>query len=304
MTVAATALARTLDRIEELEPRYARKLAVDIAKMDGAFHARAEAFLSAFERFMASKGKSPADGVDYHLKLRLSMMAERENFLRSGAYANSSFAEVERAVYANPEVMEIHMYGLVYAQFLWRDQYERIRFFCDGLPKYRDSIRNYLELGGGHALYISNALEILHANVRFEMVDISQTSMQLARGMSDGNRIEYHLLDLFDFPDGGRFNCIVAGEVLEHLEQPRAMLAKIRELLSPDGVAFITTPVNAPTVDHIYLFNNTDEIRAMVREERFVIESETTCFAEDWPAARCAKLKIPEMWAGFLRVGG
>ena len=80
------------------------------------------------------------------------------------------------------------------------------------------------------------------------------------------------------------------------------LLARLRRMLAPGGRTFVTTPVNAPTVDHIYLFHHTQEIRDMLGSEGFVIESEVTRYAEDMPDAQAAKLKVPQMFAAFLRV--
>jgi ubiquinone/menaquinone biosynthesis C-methylase UbiE len=295
-------LARTLKRIHEREPDYASKLEKEFARKDTAFFERAEKLLSRFERFLASQAKPLDHGIDCHLKLCSAMKQERMDFLRSGRYANSSFAEVEQRVYANPEIMEYHMYGLVFSQFLWKDQYARLEFFCNGLPQYRSQIDSYLELGGGHAMYISSAAEILRPDTHFELIDISATSMELARAMSPNDRIQYHLCDVYDFPTDRKYDFVVAGELLEHLEEPRKLLARIRAMLTPLGRAFLTTPVNAPTVDHIYLFNHAGEIREMFRSEGFLIESETTRYAEDVTAAQAEKLKIPQMFAAFVRV--
>jgi SAM-dependent methyltransferase len=294
-------LARTLRRINDRDPAYGRKLETDLGRMDSVFFERAERFLGSFERFLAVKGRALDHGVDCHLKLCTSMIEERLRFLRSGRYANSSFADVEQRVYANPEIMEYHMYGLVFSQFLWKDQYARLEFFCSGLPRYREQTGSYLELGGGHAMYISSAADILRHDTHFELIDISATSMELARAMSPNHRIRYHLCNVFDFPVERKYDFIVAGEILEHLEEPRKLLTWIRDMLSPRGRAFITTPVNAPTVDHIYLFNHAQEIRDMLGSEGFVIESEATRYGEDLPAAKAEKLKIPQMFAAFIR---
>ena len=295
-------MGRTLRRIGELSPKYGAKLAAELARNDARFFQRAEHFLSGFERFLISSGQDLNYGIDCHLKLRDQMMEERMAFLRSGRYANSSFAEVEQKVYANPQVMQYHMYGLVFAQFLWPDQYTRLGFFCNGLPHYRDCVGRYLEIGGGHAIYISSAVELLRSETSFDLVDISATSLNLARALSPNDRIRYHLCNIFEFPEDDRYDFIVAGEVLEHLEEPRKLLARLRRMLAPGGRTFVTTPVNAPTVDHIYLFHHTQEIRDMLGSEGFVIESEVTRYAEDMPDAQAAKLKVPQMFAAFLRV--
>jgi SAM-dependent methyltransferase len=298
----SSVLARTLRRIHEREPKYGSKLENELARRDYAFFERAERFLTRFEGFLAGQGKPLDHGIDCHLKLYSAMVEERKDFLRSGRYASSSFAEVEQRVYANPEIMEYYMYGLVFSQFLWKEQYARLEFFCNGLPLYRPQIDSYLELGGGHAMYISSAADILRPNTHFELIDISATSIDVARAMSPDGRIQYHLCNVFDFPADRKYDFVVAGEILEHLEEPRKLLARIRDMLTPQGHAFISTPVNAATVDHIYLFNHAREIREMLNSEGFVIESEATRYAEDVPEVKAEKLKVPQMFAAFVRV--
>jgi SAM-dependent methyltransferase len=301
-TISDTSVVgRTLRRISEQSPKYGAKVTAELKRNDALFFHRAEHFLSVFERFLIASGRDLNYGIDCHLKLRDAMMEERMAFLRSGRYANSSFAEVEQKVYANPQIMEYHMYGLMFAQFFWPDQYARLDFFCSGLPQYRERVGRYLEIGGGHAIYISSAVELLGPETSFDLVDISTTSLNLARALSPNDRIRYHLCNIFEFPEGDGYDFIVAGEVLEHLEDPRKLLDRMRRMLTREGRAFITTPVNAPTVDHIYLFHNVQEIRDMLGSEGFVIESEATRYAEDLPDAQAAKLKVPQMFAAFLR---
>jgi SAM-dependent methyltransferase len=300
-----TKLAYTLERIEERSPKYALKLKTRFAQMDAAFFERAERFLGKFATFLEARGKGFDHGIDCHLKLHECMVQERMDFLRSGRYASNSFAEVEARVYSNPAIMEYYMYGLVFSQFLWPEQYARLAFFCDRLASYRDRINNYLEVGGGHAMYISSAVDILKPETRFDLVDISPTSMDVARAMSPNDRIHYHLCNVFDFGgEEGRYDFIVAGEILEHLEEPRKLLARIRTMLAPGGRAFISTPVNAPTVDHIYLFRHVREIRELLASEGFAIEAEATRWAEDVPDAKAEKLQIAQMFASIVRVDG
>ncbi len=50
------------------------------------------------------------------------------------------------------------------------------------------------------------------------------------------------------------------GEVLEHVEQPFLFLRRIKDLANQGAFIFITTAVNAPAIDHIYLFRTVDEV--------------------------------------------
>jgi len=56
--------------------------------------------------------------------------------------------------------------------------------------------------------------------------------------------VEFAKLDLnkpLPFPDQG-FNLVLAAEILEHLEAPRAFVREIFRILKPGGLAVVTTP--------------------------------------------------------------
>jgi 2-polyprenyl-3-methyl-5-hydroxy-6-metoxy-1,4-benzoquinol methylase len=290
-----------LDRVTEANVEYGEKLRAYVDNMDSVFHERAEAFVGRYDRFIVSTGRSLDFGIDCFVKLRKSMVEENLHFMRTGEYSSKSFAEVNQRVYSNPETMQYHMHGLVFAQFLWPDQYRRFSFFSENLPSYAPGIRRYLEIGSGHGLYLVEAVRILGSEAAFEAIDISPSSMELAQGIASGAPCQFRLMDIFDLPEDTKYDFITIGEVLEHLEQPRDLLLKLHALLMPEGHAYITTPANAPTRDHIYLFHNAAEIRAMLTSTGLVIEREVTQYASDLPQKRAEKLKVPLMFAAFVK---
>ena len=77
--------------------------------------------------------------------------------------------------------------------------------------------------------------------------------------------------DFFQYKSDEKFDCIVMGEVLEHVERPLQMLEKIYELLNQTGKAFVTTVINAPAVDHIYLFKNIEQVLELAKKAGFKI---------------------------------
>jgi SAM-dependent methyltransferase len=294
-------LAQTITRITSIDSTGGAKLRKFAEQAGGVFEARAEHFFASFQRFLEFRGLSFDYGIDCYLRLCEAMKEERLNFIRNECYSSTSFAEVAERVYHNPDVMRYHMYGLVLGQFLWPDQYHRYSFFCDTLPGYAPHVRNYLEIGGGHALYAAEAFSTLSRDTHIDVVDISAISLELAQGMLPNVPISWHQSDIFNFVPNRRYDFITIGEVLEHLEDPRAMLRRIQDLLAPDGSAYITTPANAPMIDHIYHFNNAQEIRDMFREAGFKIETETSMFAGEMSLAVAEKLKVPLMYAAFVR---
>jgi 2-polyprenyl-3-methyl-5-hydroxy-6-metoxy-1,4-benzoquinol methylase len=293
-------LTKVTDLLSAADAAYGAQIEKMIAVSDDRFHQSATEFLSRYQCFIEAQGKSLEFGIRSFMRLRTDMAAEWLEFKRSGKYTSSSFAEVEQRVYATPEVMQRHMHGLVFAQFLWPEQYRRYTFFADHLKEFAGEARNYLEVGGGHALYIVEAVKQL-PQAQFDLLDISKSSIELAQGIAADLPIDYHLQNIMDFHPEQRYDFITMGEVLEHLEDPAALLKRVRELMADDGHAYITTPVNAPMIDHIYLFNDAEEIRGLFRACGLEIEKEVTQYALDMPENRAKALKVPLMFGAFVR---
>jgi len=144
-------------------------------------------------------------------------------------------------------------------------------------------------------------LEILDKKTNFSVVDISHTSIELAKNFASDNRVTYNLANIFEFEATSLFDFITMGEVLEHVEDPLQLLLKLNSLLALRGVAFITTPTNAPAIDHIYLFRNVDEIRTIIKLAGLEIISEKCFFSEDVSPEDAEKLKVAILYGAFLR---
>jgi 2-polyprenyl-3-methyl-5-hydroxy-6-metoxy-1,4-benzoquinol methylase len=74
-------------------------------------------------------------------------------------------------------------------------------------------------------------------------------------------------------PDGG-WSGAVCCEVLEHIMHPELLLARISEVLRPGALFFVSTVANIEAEDHIYLFENADQIRELINTSGFVIKAE------------------------------
>lgn len=289
------------DRISALNPLHGKKLKKNIAFFDEHYDKLAEAFFDKYTGILQSQNKTLDYSIDCYLKMIADVNAETIEFMRSGKYSSSTFDEVNARVYARPEIMEYYMHGLIMSQFLWKHHYQMVDFFISTLPGHRNAIKSYLEIGVGHGYYLSKALEILDAQTSFTVVDISETSIALAKNFANDERINYNLQNIYEYDNSQRFDFITLGEVLEHVEEPLQLLLKINDLLSEHGILFFTTPTNAPAIDHIYLFNTVNEIRDMVKAAGFKIESEVALLSEDASPERAEKLKIAVLYGAFVR---
>ncbi len=291
-------------KIDVLNPLHGKKLKKNIGTFDDKYYEASDAFFEKYFDFLKKENKTLDYAVDCYLNMISDVSIETVEFVRTGKYTSSTFEEVNKRVYAKPETMEYYMHGLIMSQFLWKHHYEMYDYFVNELPAYKDRIKSYLEVGAGHGLTLSKALEILNPGTLFSVVDISETSIALAKNFVNDNRVSYNLRNVFEFKNEEKYDFITMGEVLEHVEDPLMLLKKLNEMLNDDGHVFFTTPTNAPAIDHISLFNNVDEIRDLVKAAGFEVVSERSLLSEDVSPQRAEKFKIAILYGAFLKKAG
>lgn len=289
-----------VEKIAQANPVAGKKLRRNFKKFDDEHRHRAEDFLKLYTEYLNSINKTIDFSIECYLKMMGDMFYERMKFLETGVYSNRSYKEVNEKVYGVPDVMDYHMHGLILAQFLWPDQYIRFKFFSENLRKY-EPIRHYLEVGGGHGVFVAEAVRILGSGTRFVVNDISKSSIELCRNLVKGGDVDFILKDIFEYSEKDKFDFITIGEVIEHLEDPKALLKKLHSMLNDNGSMYLTTPVNAPMIDHIYLFKNVTEIRELLIDCGFRITEEIQAYSDEMPEELAIQHKIPLMYACFLK---
>lgn len=193
---------------------------------------------------------------------------EQIYFMRRKRYRYSTLAEVADAVYHNPEYMEKYMYGLSISLFFWPAHRLLKLHLSKTIPKNVSG--RYLEVGPGHGFFFKSALTNT-AYTSFLGIDISKKSIQVTDDVLKSGffgTFSGYELKCMDFCaaelDGNAFDALVMGEVLEHVEKPEALLNRIRELTHTDSYIWISTCMNAPAVDHIYLFESEEHLSSMI----------------------------------------
>lgn len=244
------------------------------AFVDHALEGLSREELARFEEFLAFSergGASVEHIAGCYLTVVEDTLGEQMYFLRHKNYRRASYTEVADFVYHNREYMNRYMYGLVVTAFLWPNHVQMARFFKEKLPL--DKHGAYLEIGPGHGYYMMTAV----ANSAFETflgVDISAASIAQTKAIIDffapkaGDRIELRHGDFLDAKAlaPNSFDAVVMGEVLEHVEQPGTFLQRIAELSRPGAFIYVTTCINAPAVDHIFLWRSTDDLEDLIRD--------------------------------------
>ncbi len=289
-----------VEQISSKNQLHSKKITKNLGKFDDAYFTRANNFLKRYVKLLENEGKTLDYAIDCYLQMIADVNYESVQFLQTGEYTSKSFEEVNKRVYDNPAIMEYYMHALVMSQFLWTHHYDILLYFNKVISDNSKNISRYLEVGGGHGLYISEAIGIIGEMAHYDLVDISKSSIEIAKKMISNDKVNYMLTDVFEYFPENKYDFITMGEVLEHVEDPVNLLKKLHSLLSDNGKLFITTPTNAPAIDHIYLFRNADDIRKVISDAGFNVEDELCVYSEDMPAEKAEKFKVSMMYAGLL----
>jgi 2-polyprenyl-3-methyl-5-hydroxy-6-metoxy-1,4-benzoquinol methylase len=80
---------------------------------------------------------------------------------------------------------------------------------------------------------------VLSRTARFVVgVDANPEAFDHARLKYSGVRFERNMLELWR----GDVDCVVFLQTIEHVQDPDAVLTRLRDLIGPDGVAYVSTP--------------------------------------------------------------
>lgn len=301
---------RIVDAIRARNPLQRKMIASVLARPDPVFWQRAARFSAHFEQLLDKHGIAVEKVADCYNKLCKDMLLEQIKFRKTGRYSSSSFSEVAQRVYHSESEMEAMVYGLAMSQFLWRNHYGLFDYFIDTIGQLQAAgqVASYLEIGPGHGLHLAESLRTF-ASARCDVVDISAISLGLSQRVvaefAPGHDVHFHLKDVREFVGGSAYDLVVINEVIEHLEDPLSMLCTIAGLIGDTGRVFLTTCANAPSVDHIWLYDSVEAIRAQLAEAGLEIIHEKVLPVEDQvPREQWAERKVEINYGALCRRAG
>ena len=205
----------------------------------------------------------------------LRLQAELE---RTQKYHFSSFEEAKKEIYDNPTVMENrYLYGLLFSQAFWINHHLIFQWFnqkfCSALPK----TGTVLEVPLGTGIFIGKFLQ-QNPFWTGQGYDISASAVTLSQKVLSKTLDQLTLpslqqADIFKVDHKIKYDRIICGLLLDNVEDPRLLLHKLAELVTPNGKIFLTTNAWASTIDHLYLFKSVQEIKELL-QEYFEIEDD------------------------------
>jgi SAM-dependent methyltransferase len=215
--------------------------------------------------------------VEGYAAFALDIMRRQQRFEKQRAYPAKTYAEAEEGVYFNDEYMvREYLPGLLLSHYFWPHHYHQARYFDSAFVSQMRvaGATVFAEVGTGTALYSRRVLQQLPDTTGVGF-DISPSSKAFADAqMSAFGFDDRYLVQLRDVVADpiGPFEWLICVEVLEHLEDPAKFLRALREALTPGGHAFITAALNAPHVDHIYLYEKPEEVIQQLTSAGFALE--------------------------------
>jgi len=270
--------------VDDLAARIAQANPMTVKVLEGAIAALSSSESEELEAYLAHTLDGGHDmafvALSYDTIVK-DTLREQIYFRRHGRYRYSRYVDVASSVYMNNDYMSRYMVGLAVTTFLWPNHLAIHRFFREALQHAGGG--DYLEIGPGHGVFFMAAMR----SGRFRHclgVDLSPTSIAMTRGLLEGGRFgRFHDYELrqADFLEASlpqkAFQAVVMGEVLEHVESPGDFMSRIAELAAPGAFVFITTAINAPAVDHIFLFDSPGAVRQLARDAGFQVRGEAIC---------------------------
>ena len=245
--------------------------------------------------YYIESGVSLEEQRDSYLTILEDTLRETQFFIEYGHYRYNSFDEVKDKVYLNKEYMKKYMIGLALSSYIWIAHIKVRHYFLDYI-KTQKSVGKYLEIGPGHGEFFTIALKE-SAFQSYVGMDLSPTSCELTKNMVEHqvgdliNKCQFLCADFFSYSFNEKVDLIVIGEVLEHVENPLHFLLRAKEILTSQGEIFATIPINAPAIDHIYLFSNPDEVKEMIKKAGLKIKESNYFMANNYSLEKALKLK-------------
>lgn len=130
------------------------------------------------------------------------------------------------------------------ARMAWRRMMQPVTAWSAALLERRcKRPGRLLDVGCGHGFFLKAMADLGWA---VEGIEISATGRDYARDVF-GLTVSARTLPRADFADG-QFDVITLFYVIEHLTNPRAVLAEVRRLLRPGGLVLLRWPHTAPLV--------------------------------------------------------
>lgn len=298
-------LSDLIQEIEKKDALHSKKIKKNLSQIIQENKTQFDDLLTVISQYFSSQKVTPSVlAIDY-LKMIADMRKESLYFLKQGIYSCENQYMAYQKVYSRKDIMSYYMNALLISQILWKHHFDMFVYFREGLKKYykENGQISILDIGPGHGFFSYLIKTDIPDFLKLDIVDISESSLKVTRQIiGNGNKnIFFFNEDIFNFDAPYKYDLIILGEVLEHLDNPMEILKKISNLLSDNGVLWLTTPTNAPALDHVYLFKSKEDVMDLIKLSGFDVANLYGCYAEDVNEEIAKKNKVTQLIGAFCK---
>ncbi|MBK9292969.1 MAG: class I SAM-dependent methyltransferase [Oligoflexia bacterium] len=209
----------------------------------------------------------------------------QKKFDKTLQYIAKRYEDVKGEVYLNRSYMfDLYLPGILLSHYLWPHHYNQKLWFQNKfIPLIKSqNVKTYCDVGVGTGFYSKEVLLNMPA-IKGDGYDISEFSLEHTKMLIDrwgfGDHYRCHVQDIIANPPTIKADCAINVEVLEHLEDPITFLKALRKMVKDGAMAFITAAIDAPNMDHIYLYRDLDAVAKELKAANFKVID-----AENFPA--------------------
>ncbi|MEO6540723.1 MAG: class I SAM-dependent methyltransferase, partial [Ferruginibacter sp.] len=289
-------LIETIDLHDKL---HSKKINANVTYLTSHYPVQFEELLGLVSNYFSGLKMTPAAIATDYLKMIADMRKEGLYFYKHGKYRCTSQTIAYENVYSKKEIMSYYMNALLVSQILWKHHFNIFMYFQKQLKTLFAGKKelSILDVGPGHGFFSFLVKKEFPDYKKIDIVDISETSLLMTERIigHDGNKISYYKKDIFDYDDTVKYDFIVLGEVIEHLDDPKGILIKLSKLLNEGGLLWVTTPTNSPALDHVYLFHTKADVIRLLEDSGLKIADVYHCFAEDMDEETALKNKVTDL---------
>lgn len=268
-----------IQALAELTGRFARFARGSIDRAAADFGAAWQTDFEAMLEAVYAPGNTLEEAVKGYGSFVIDSMRRQKRFEAEREYPAKTYAQAAAEVYLNDEYMERqYLPGLLLSHYLWPHHYQQIRYFEKFFVEVlrAQGVRSFAEVGVGTGIYSRKLLQELPA-ICGTGFDISPLSLKftLAHVTAYGLASRYQVLrqNIITEPLPQQYQAVVCVEVLEHLEDPVALLKGLKAMAAPGAKLFVTAALNAAHADHIFLYREPADVMAQVGEAGLHVEN-------------------------------
>lgn len=258
-------------------PYYGKTFDYLTTRMDDEYYEFAQAVCEVLDNKNRSLRKDNYGSLKSFIRFSNDYLQLQLELVKTGRYKYSTELELIEKVYSTQKMDDYYLDGLYLSQIFWVNHYKILRYFGRNfLRRIKDGC-SILEVPGGTGIFTGIVLakkKIKQADV----IDISPSSIEYSKKIIElfsGRRdVKFYQRNIFHYNECQLYDYIICGELIEHVENPLKILEILKKAVRPGGYIFLTTACFTAAIDHIYLFNNMDEVRKLISASDLKCESE------------------------------